>query len=122
MAERQLVPEQAKAVARALATADSQEGEAGDWQVWLPMGLAVYEAFPSDYVIISKKEFRSLAAAAALADPERGALVAGIVEASRKLLIDFLDPNARAIAMGRLGQLIQDLARYDWRHEERNGR
>lgn len=120
--ERQVVPDQAKAIARALASADNAEGQAADWQMWLPFGLAIYEAFPSDYVIVSKREYRQLTQAAASADPKRAEIMEAIRHSARQLLMDFLDPTARAIAMGRLGEAIQTLARYDWRHEERNGR
>lgn len=122
MGERQAVPDQAKAIARALAAADNGEGEAADWQVWLPFGLAVYEAFPSDFVILSKREFKQLTQTAAAADPRRAEIMEEVRRAARQLLTDFLDPSARAIAMGALGLALQSLARYDWRHEERNGR
>lgn len=122
MGERQVIPEQAKAIARALAAADSREGSTGEWEIWLPFASAVYEAFPHDHVVISKREWKTLTHDSSRANPDRSAILEAVVKAARALLVEFLDPTARAIALGELAAQLRTLDRYDWKHEERNGR
>lgn len=109
---------EAIAIARALSAADNA-GREDQWELWLPFAKVVYENFPTDYVILQREEYKNLIRSSSNADPDRGAIIEALVQASRQVLVDFLDPVARSVAMGQLAAHIRQLGQYDWRNEER---
>lgn len=110
---------EAIAIARALSAADNA-GDESQWEMWMGFAKVVYEHFPMDYVILQRQEYKSLIRSSANADPDRGAIIDSLVQASRQVLADFLDPVARSVAMGQLAALHRQLGQYDWRNEDRN--
>lgn len=112
---------EAVALARALSAADNADDESF-WEQWLPFATVVMAHLPTDYVIITRQEYGSLIRNSSAADPDRGAILEALVTANRRFLADFLDPVARAVAMGQIGSIIRQLSQYDWRRDERDGR
>lgn len=113
--------EYVRALARAFSAVDN-DGRDEEWQVWVPMATAIYESLPHDYAMVGLTEMKVLQGNKAATDPARVAIVSRIVKGVRQLLLSFLDPRDRAMALGTLAQTVAELDKYDFTHEDTRGR
>lgn len=120
LARVDVLPDEIKAIARACSSADNT-GDDNDWEQWVAFATALFDAFPDDHVIITRRSYTGLSRAAMRADPDRMAAVDELVSAVKALLRDFLDPSSRAIAMGRVAQAIRSIEHLDFQREDRRG-
>lgn len=93
-------------LARALAAADGSL----DAEAWIPFATVVIQAFPQDHRIIASKEY----------DVELMRLYRSIARCARRLVIDFLEPRDRAVALGKLAEALRELDAYEFHHGENN--
>lgn len=105
---RDELEQSAQAVARALSAADN-DGNEGDYERWLPLGRAIVGNLPVDWSVSHTVDPEK---AVATTDPAYRAAVEGLHKSAKRLLLDFLDPSARAIALGELATQIRALDRY----------
>jgi hypothetical protein len=120
LARSYALPDEIRALARACSAADNT-GDDTQWETWVQFATALFEAFPDDHVIITRRSYTTLSRTAMRVDPERMALVDDLVRSVKLLLRDFLDPSSRAIALGSVADSVRKIDSLDFNKEDRRG-
>jgi hypothetical protein len=115
-----VLPDEVKALARACSGADNH-GDDSHWEMWTGFAQALFDSFPEDHVLITRRSYTQLSRAAIRADPDRMEAMDSLIVAARTVLRDFLDPHSRAIALGELARTVRRLDSIDFQREDRRG-